>query len=84
MNAAALRRRLERLEARRSASVPELPPTDAERVTGVLQIKYIQDCERFGQYHGPDDPPKPFDWDATLERVRRMSIERGDDPDRRY
>ena len=77
MNAAAIRRRLERLEARRSASVPELPPTEAEVITGFLQTKYNQRYE-------PGEPPEPFDWDATLERVRRMMIERGHDPDARY
>ena len=49
----------------------------AERITGFLQIKYIQRYE-------PYDPPEPFDWDATLERVRRVSIEHGHDPDARY
>jgi hypothetical protein len=77
MNTAAIRRRLERLEARRLASARKLPKTDAERVTGFLQAKYI---ERYKS----GEPPEPFDWDATLERVRRMFIERGDDPDARY
>jgi hypothetical protein len=84
MNAAAIRRRLQRLEARRSGSDPELPATAAERITRFLRTKYIQDCERFGQLYGPDDQPGPFDWSATLERVRRMIIERGGDPDARY
>ena len=77
MSTAEMRRRLERLEARRSGSGREVPPTVAEQITGFLQIKYIQRYE-------PDDPPEPFDWAARLERVRRMIIERGGDPDERY
>ncbi len=77
MNAAAIRRRLDRLEARRSASAPELPPTEAEVITSFLQTKYIQRYE-------PGEPPEPFDWAARLERVRRMMNERGHDPDARY
>jgi predicted secreted Zn-dependent protease len=76
MNAAALRRRLERLEARRSASARELPPTDAESITAFLREKYIQRYQ-------PYDPPEPFDWDARLERTRQYIIERGRDPDAR-
>jgi hypothetical protein len=77
MSAAAIRRRLERLEARRSGSAPEIPKTVAERITSFLRTKYIQDYE-------PDDPPEPFDWAATLERTRQMILERGHDPDERY
>ena len=84
MSTAAIRRRLERLEARRLGSAPELPPTAAERATRFLRRKHIQDSERFGQLYGPDYQPEPFDWDATLERMRRMFIERGSDPDARY
>jgi hypothetical protein len=84
MNAAAIRRRLKRLEARHLDSAPKLPPTVAERVTRFMRAKHIEHSKRVGQLHGADDPPEPFDWDATLERVRRMSIERGHDPDARY
>jgi hypothetical protein len=84
MSAAAMRRRLERLEARCLGSAPEVPPTVAERVTRFLRTKYIEDCERFGQLYGPDDPPQPFDWAATLERTRQMIIARGGDPDERF
>jgi hypothetical protein len=72
---AAMKRRLERLEARRPTR--EVPPTAAERVTAFMRTKYIERYE-------PEDPPEPFDWNATLERVRRLSIERGHDPDERY
>jgi hypothetical protein len=75
MSTAAIRRRLKRLEARRSGSGSEGPKTVAERITSFLRTKYIQDYE-------PDDPPEPFDWSATLERTRQMIIERGGDPDR--
>jgi hypothetical protein len=84
MSTAAIRRRLKRLEARRSGSAPEVPPTVAERITRFLRTKHIKDCERFGHLYGTDDPPEPFDWSARLERTRRMLIERGDDPDARY
>ncbi len=84
MNTAAIRCRLERLEARRLGSAPELPPTAAERATRFLRTKHIKDSERFGQLYGPDYVPEPFDWDATLERMRRMLIESGQDPDWRY
>ena len=81
MNAAAIRRRLERLEARRLDSAPELAPTVAERATRFMRAKHIEASKKVGQLHGPDAPREPFDWDATLERVRRMTIERGYDPD---
>jgi hypothetical protein len=77
MNAATIRRRLERLEARRAGLAPELPETEAELITGFLQIKYIQRYE-------PSEPPEPIDWDATLEQVRKLMIERGHDPDARH
>ena len=75
MSAASIRRRLERLEARRSGH--EVPPTVAERVTRFLQHKYI---ERYEQGYRSE----PFDWNATLARVRQIAIERGHDPDARY
>ena len=77
MSTAAIRRRLKQLEARRSASSPERPPTDAESITAFLREKYIQ-------RHQPYDPPEPFDWAARLERTRQYLIERGRDPDARY
>jgi hypothetical protein len=77
MSTAAIRRRLERLEARRSASARELPPTDAESITAFLREKYIQRYQ-------PYDPPEPFDWAARLERTRQYLIDRGRDPDARY
>jgi hypothetical protein len=52
MSTAAIRRRLERLEARRLDSAPELRPTVAERATRFLRKKHIEDCERFGQLYG--------------------------------
>ena len=75
MSAASMKRRLERLEARRPAR--EVPPTDAERVTAFLQAKHR---ERYERGYGSE----PFDWDATLARVRQIAIERGHDPDARY
>jgi hypothetical protein len=84
MSAAAMRRRLERLEARRLSSGPEVPPTVAERITRFLRTKHILDCERYGHLYGHEDPPEPFDWSAILERTRRMLIDRGQDPDARY
>jgi len=75
MSAAAIRRRLARLEARRLPR--EIPPTEAERITSFLQHKYIERYE-------PDDPPEPFDWTARLEQTRQYMIERGHDPDARY
>jgi hypothetical protein len=75
MSAAAIKRRLERLEARRSGH--EVPPTEAERITRFLQHKYIERYE-------PGDPPEPFDWDARLEQTRQYMIGRGHDPDERY
>ena len=75
MSAAAIRRRLERLEARRPTR--EVPPTDAERVTAFMQAKHRERCEQ--GYRS-----EPFDWDATLARVRQIAIERGHDPDARY
>jgi hypothetical protein len=75
MSAASIERRLDRLEARRPAR--EIPPTEAERITAFLQDKHKERRES-------DDPPEPFDWAATLGRVRRLMIERGHDPDARY
>jgi predicted secreted Zn-dependent protease len=77
MSTAAIRRRLKQLEARRSASSPERPPTDAESITAFLREKYIQRYQ-------PYDPPEPFDWAARLERTRQYLIDRGRDPDARY
>jgi hypothetical protein len=75
VSAVGIKRRLERLEARRPAR--EVPPTDAERVTAFLQAKHR---ERYEQGYRSE----PFDWDATLARVRQIAFERGDDPDARY
>jgi hypothetical protein len=76
MSAASIKRRLDRLEARRPAR--EVPPTDAECITNFLEAKYIERCERRGER------PEPFDKAATLERVRQHMIERGHDPEARY
>ena len=64
--------------SRLRANVPRSTSTDtlAERITRVLEIKYLQDYDH--------RPPKPFDWAASLERTRQMIIERGKDPDEPY
>jgi hypothetical protein len=75
MSAASMKRRLDRLEARRPAS--EVPPSAAERVTAFLQAKHRKRYERGFK-------SEPFDRDATLARVRQTAIERGHGPDARY
>jgi hypothetical protein len=54
---------------------PPTPDTLAERITRFVGIKHKQDQE-------DQESPIPFDWPATYEWVRRMILERGDDPDR--